>query len=196
MKSKKVRIFAIVNSMLHYLKLMLQLAMSPAKGWEDIAASADTSRRTLIRGLLPVIGVSALTVFIGAFYALRPAFGPLLIGAVVMFAKYIITYFIGVAVLTFALPRLAGDEIPERDKVEIFCAYSVGLMAAIGILENLLPMQLSLLQFLPLAVIVVMCLGKNYLHIDDGRIFQFAAVVTLSLVLPVFLIGSLVGAAA
>ena len=182
--------------MFHYLKLMLQLAMSPAKGWEDIAAGADSSRRTLTRGLLPVIGVAALTVFIGAFYALRPSFGALLIGSVITFAKYSITYFVGVAVLTFALPRLAEGAIPERESVEIFCAYSVGLMAVIGTLENLLPMQLSLLQFLPLLVIVVMCLGRNFLNINEKRIFQFAAVVTLSLVLPVFLIGSLVGAAA
>ncbi len=182
--------------MLHYLKLMLQLVLSPTRGWEDIADGAESSRRTLTHGLLPTIAIASLTVFIGAFYELKPTFGALLINAVVTFTKYAITYFIGVAVLSLTLPRLTAGNTPEREISEIFCAYSVGLMATIGTLENLLPMELSLLQFLPLLVIVVMCMGRHYMRIDESQIFRFAAIVTLCIILPVFLIGSLVSTAA
>lgn len=182
--------------MLHYLKLMLQLVLSPTKGWEDIADGADSSRRTLTHGLIPAIAIASLTVFTGLFYDLKPSLGALMINAVVTFAKYSITYFIAVAVLSLTLPRLTSYNPPKRETVEIFCAYSVGLMATIGTLENLLPMELSLLQFLPLLVIVVMCMGRNYIHIDEKHIFSFAAIVTLCIVLPVFIIGNLVSAAA
>lgn len=181
--------------MLHYLKLMLQLVLSPKKGWEDIAQGADPSRRTLLHGLLPMIGMVSLTVFLGAFYELRPTFGGLLVKAVVAFAQYAITYFIGVTVLSSALPRLSEGVPVGRETIEVFCAYIVGLMATIGVLENLLPMDLSLLHFLPIYAIAVMCMGRQYLKVDERNLFRFAAVATVSLILPVFVVARLIGSA-
>lgn len=182
--------------MLHFLKLMLQLVLSPAKGWEDIAVGADSSRRTLLVGLLPLASIASVTVFFGAVYQTNPSFSLLLIQAVVTFAKYAITYFVGVTVLTLSLPHLAIDGLVDRERVELFCSYCVGLMALVGIIENFMPMELSLLQFLPLYVIVVMCIGRTYLDVDERNIFRFAAVGTLSIVLPVYLIDRLMLSAA
>lgn len=174
--------------MLHYLRLMLQLLMAPTRGWEDIAESADTPRRTLLAGLLPMASLAAITVFIGWFYELHPSFPALLVGAVVTFVKYAVTYFVGVWVLTYTLPRLTADGLVNREHVELFCGYCVGIMASIGILENLMPMELALFQFLPIYVIVVICMGRRFLDVEEHDIFRFAGISTLSVILPVYLI--------
>jgi len=177
--------------MLHYLKLMLQILMAPQRGWEDVEAAGETSRHTLLRGLLPLVGLAALTVGFGALYQLHPTFPALLIKAVVTFVRYAISYFIGVAVLTYALPRLTRDGLVSRERVELFCAYCVGMMALIGILENLLPMELTLLQFLPIYVVVVICQGRAFVDVDERGIFRFAACAIVGIILPVFLIDRL-----
>lgn len=177
--------------MLHYLKLMLQLVMAPTRGWEDVAAGADTPRRTLLAGLLPLAAIAAATVYLGAFYELHPSFAKLTVAAVVTFLKYAVSYFVAVAILTYSLPRLTADGLVNRETVDLFAAYSLGIMAAIGILENLLPMELTLLQFLPIYVVVVICMGRKFLDVDSADIFRFTAVGILSVIVPVYLIDML-----
>lgn len=181
--------------MLRYLKLMLQLLMAPSRGWEDVAESAVDSRRTLLRGLVPLAALAALTCFLGALYQLHPSFSALLIDAIVTFVKYTLTYFVAVAMLVYALPRLTADGLVNRERVELFCAFCVGMLAIIGILEHLLPMELTLLQFLPIYVIVVMAMGRKFVDVGEENIFRFAGVATLSVILPVYLIDWLLGQA-
>lgn len=173
--------------MLHFLKLMVQLILSPTKGWEDIAISADPPRRSFTHGLLPLAGAAALSQFLCLFYFDAPPFGVVFLQAVVVFVSYAITYFIGVSVLSFFLQRTPD----ERFRIELFSAYSTGIMALVGILEGVLPMELTLLQFLPLYVIVVMCCGREFLGVEEKQIFRLAAVATLGNIVPVFLIGKL-----
>lgn len=181
--------------MLHFLKLMLQLILSPAKGWEDVATGADTPRRTLRYGLLPIAAIAAVASFMNVFYVDSPSLAMLLIQAVVVFIKYALTYFAGVAIMSYALTSYMGQSNPDHDRVEIFCAYSTGIMALIGVLEGLMPMELTLLQFLPLYVIVVMCYAREYLGVAEQQIFRLAGVATVSIVLPVYLIGMLMRSA-
>ncbi|MDE6165969.1 MAG: hypothetical protein K2F58_02620 [Muribaculaceae bacterium] len=177
--------------MLHYLKLMLQILMAPQRGWEDVEADGESSRHTLLYGLLPLVSIAAVSVGLSAFYELHPSATRLLVRAIVVFASYTISYFIGVALLTYTLPRICPDSLTDREHIEIFCAYCTGMMAAIGILQNLLPMELTLLQFLPIYVVVVICLGRNFVGVSENYIFRFAAAAITGIIVPVYLIGHL-----
>ena len=55
-------------------------------------------------------------------------------------------------------------------------------------MQNLLPMELTLLQFLPIYVVVVICLGRTFLNVDESNIFRFAAFSIAGLILPVYII--------
>lgn len=181
--------------MLHFLKLMLQLILSPAKGWEDVAVGADSPRRTLQHGLLPVAALAGVASLASALYIDPPSVAMLLIQGVVVFVKYAGTYFAGVAIMSYALSAFMGKADADHDRVETFCAYSTGIMALIGVLEGLLPMELTLLQFLPLYVIVVMCYAREYLGVDERHIFRLAGASALAIVLPVYLIGMMMRSA-
>lgn len=174
--------------MLHYLKLMLQLLMSPLRGWEDVAECADTSRRTLLYGLLPLAGFAAISCFLGAFYQIHPTFAALLRDAVIEFIKYVVAYFVGVAVLSNILPRLTVSGKVNRERVELMCAYGVGIMSLIGLLSNLFPMEIVLFQFLPIYVVIVLCLGRKFVDVAEQNMLLFAGVSVLGLIVPVYLI--------
>lgn len=182
--------------MLHFLKLMLQVLMAPTRGWEDVGADSADARTALRTGLLPLVAIASITVGISAFYELHPSVGALIVKAIVVFARYMIAYFCGVALLTYALPKLAINGAFDRNRTELFCVYCTAIMASIGILQNLLPMELTLLQFLPIYVVVVICLGRTFLDVDESNIFRFAAYSIVGLILPVYIIDRLLMPAA
>lgn len=167
---------------------MLQILMAPTRGWEDVGADSADARIALRSGLLPLVALASITVGVGAFYELHPSAVALIIKAIVVFARYMIAYFCGVALLTYALPKLATDGAFDRNRTELFCVYCTAIMASIGILQNLLPMELTLLQFLPIYVVVVICLGRTFLNVDESNIFRFAAFSIAGLILPVYII--------
>ncbi len=126
--------------LLHYLKLMIQILMAPQRGWEDVSADNADAREVVRRALLPLVAIATATVGFEAFYDIHPSVAGLIIKAIAFFASYMIAYYCGVAVLMFALPRLAIEGAVDRNRVELFCAYCTGMMTMIGILQNLLPM--------------------------------------------------------
>ena len=90
---------------------------------------------------------------------------------------------------------MAIEGLVDRNRVELFCVYCTGMMVIIGILENLLPMELTLLQFLPIYVVVVICMGRTFLDVDERHIFRFAACAIVGLILPVFIVDRLLAPA-
>lgn len=177
--------------MLHFLRLILQLAMSPSRGWEDVAAAAENSRHSLLHGLLPLAAIAALTVYFDAFFSLRPNFASLTVLAVVEFLKYSVSYFIASSIITAILPRLTADGLVNREYVGLFCSYNLGIMAIIGILENLMPAELTLLEFLPIYDVVVICMGRKFLDVEASNTFKFTALGVMSIIVPIYVIDKL-----
>lgn len=176
--------------MLRYLQQMLQLVLSPSRGWEDVASHPVSGREAMNRGLLPLAVAAGLSVICRAFYEVRPEFSHLIPAALVVFIQYMLTYYLALAVLSSVLPRMIepGAEVNEQ-RLSLFVCYPLGMMCVIGMLENLLPGTLTLIQFLPLYVAVVMFLGRDYLGVRRDVVGGFIGVTILSVIVPVFLIG-------
>lgn len=179
--------------MLHYLRLMLQILMAPRRGWEDVAADDGCCpRHILFQGLIPLAGIAALSVGTGFLYKNDAHIDVMLITAIVTFARYVLTYFIAVALLMYALPKLAENGVAVKRNVELLSAYCVGIMALIGIFENLLPMEIPLLQFLPLYVVVVIIQSRWFINVAETSLFRYAACAIAGIILPVFLIDRII----
>ena len=54
--------------MLEYLKYLVQLLLSPARGWEDISAKSPDPEEMTRKGLYPLIGIAAVSEFCAFFY--------------------------------------------------------------------------------------------------------------------------------
>ncbi len=175
--------------MLVYLQHMIQLILSPARGWEDVASHSISGRHALTRGLLPLMALAGLSVFGGALYEVHPQFGKLLTGAVACFVQYFLTYYLSLAVLMSYLPRITADGATDENRVALFLCFAVGMMCVIGIVANLLPMTLTLVEFLPLYVAVVMYKGRDFLNVKSDVVGGFVGVTVLSVIVPVYLIG-------
>lgn len=162
--------------------------MAPKSGWEDVLADRQQPRDILLKGLLPLAVIAALSVGFNALYQIHPTTVYIIGRALAEFCRYMITYFIAVALLLYVLPRLTNDNTVPRPRIELLSAYCVGMMAIIGIFKNLLPMEMPLLQFLPFYIIVVIIQSRQFVNIDDKYLFRYAACATVGIILPVFII--------
>lgn len=177
--------------MLNYLKLMLQLILAPSKGWDDVAASVPDSRRLLVGGLVPLCVLTGMSVGLSALWEYHPHVATIIIRGVVEFAVYMLTYFIAQALLAALLPRITEDGLIDRERIAVFSALCVGQMAIIGLLENLLPAEIALLQFLPLFVVIVIYRARAFLGVDPTKSGLMLAFGVVSVILPVYIIGAI-----
>lgn len=177
--------------MLNYLKLMLQLVLAPSKGWDDVAIAAPDARRELLCGLVPLCVLTGVSVGVSALWDSHLQLSTVIIRAVITFAVYMLTYFIAQALLTALLPRITEDGLVDRERVSLFASLNVGQMAVIGLIENLLPAEVPILQFLPLFVVVVMYRARNFLGVDASRTGMMLAFGIVAVILPVYIIGNI-----
>ncbi len=177
--------------MFSYLKFMLQLVLAPSKGWVDVAKAEPDARRMLVWGLLPVSLLTACSVGVSAFWETHFTVGHLILSGVITFAIYMLTYFIAQALLTSLLPRITSDGLIDRERVQLFSQLCVGMMAVIGMIENLLPAEVAILQFLPLFVVVVMYRARGFLGVDPSKTGLMIAFGIVAVILPVFILGAI-----
>ncbi|MDE7110608.1 MAG: hypothetical protein K2O38_01745 [Muribaculaceae bacterium] len=179
--------------MLNYLKLMLQLVLAPSKGWDDVAAAMPDAHRILLFGLLPLCVLTGASVGVAALWDSHLLLSTVIIRSVITFAVYMLTYFIAQALLTALLPRITEDGLVDRERISVFAALNVGQMALIGFIENLLPAEVPILQFLPLFVVVVMYRARGFLGVDSSRTGLMLAFGIVAVILPVYILGGLLG---
>lgn len=180
--------------MVTFLKQMLQLLLSPTKGWEDVAAQRVAPRDALRHGLLPLVAVAALSVFAKAIYMVEPSFADLLVGALITVVQFGLTYVAGLVILTAYLPKITADGTVDTARLDLFLTYSVGLMACISVVSNLLPVELAPVQLLPLFVAVVMWQARPFLSISPDATGRYVGVSVLSVIVPVYLFDMLLKA--
>lgn len=168
--------------MLRFLKHILQLILSPARGWEDISASGDEPSELCRTGLYPILGVLALSNFIQLFYG-RIDLVQALERAVIDFGIYFACYFLGALILEQTIGSMVQGEINRR-KIDTVSVYAMALMAITGIIPNCLPAPLSLMIILPVFVALVVYKSYRYLTIsrdDDVRFLLISACALVAL---------------
>lgn len=179
-------------ALLHFLRNILQLVLAPSQAWKDIE-NEDTLPETLTsRGLYPMMALMLVTVFI------RPLYGigdfdliRLLQTALVQFVALFIALYAGRSVMEHFLPSY--NATAERDPIATYTVaiYGTGLMVLIQMIENLLPIELTVIQLLPAFAAVCIWKSDKYLDLRPQGEVPFMIISILSLIAPVILINML-----
>lgn len=158
--------------MVQYLKNLVQLVLSPAKGWEDVSASIPDPEKLMKDAYIPLLITAALSEFVRLFYHNSGGFMTVLELAIALFGSFFISYFISRVVLLRYIDELVVGEVNEV-KVNTFVLYGLGLLVVIEIIENLLPTSLTLVKFLPLFVALILYRATAYLDVKSGMELKF-----------------------
>lgn len=168
--------------MIRFLKHLIQLVISPGRGWEDISYAGDKPEAIANDGLYPLFGLASLSAFVRYFYSDSIGLIDMLLLALAIFLQYFVSYFAATFLLSSLAKKYVENEEPNEKKVMTTVSYSLAIMAIITIIENCLPMELSVVQFLPLYVAVVVWKGATYMAIKEAYVGHYMLVAILALI--------------
>lgn len=168
--------------MLKFLKHILQLILSPAKGWEDVSQAALDPQQLRSEGFYPLLGITALSNFIQMIYNHGISPVQAIERALVDFGTYFTAYFLAVLLLEQLLPNIVSGE-PNRKKIEIVSILTLSILAIIRIIENCVPTQLTLIKLLPIFVALIVYKAERFMAVKAGDDLRFMLVTVVSLVL-------------
>lgn len=174
--------------MLQFLKYLMLLLISPAKGWEDIAAAGLNPRRTFNVGLLPMICICGLSCLISAFYTRDHLIWPRIIQMIVTMGAYFVTYFIAMFVYTGFTNGWIEDKRLDGRRCSLFVSYNLAILILFNIIRNLIPDENALINFLPVFDILIMWQGMKYLRVRESSLGLMMLVSIASVQLPVLVI--------
>lgn len=173
-----------------YLRYLLQLVLAPGNGWEDIALSGQQGRTVLVRGLIPLALVYAITAAVPTLY--HTGMEPMAVvqTAVLEFAVIFAGYYIGLLALTMAAPTLCippADDLQAEDsdnRLRLVCSYTLGLVTLTGILVNCLPGRFAVLGYIPVYIAIIVWRAEEFAGIRSGSSFMFALLCIAVLICP------------
>lgn len=167
--------------MLLYLKNLVQLILSPQKGWEDISASLQKPDTLLKNGYYPLLGIAALSEFVRLAYGVQYGLSTILELAIALFGTYFISYFIARLILDYYLRPMIDGEL-NRIRSGLFTIYGLSLMAIIEIIDNLIPTDLTIIKFLPVFVALILYRGNKFMAIKQDSEIRFLFLLTVALI--------------
>lgn len=169
--------------LLYYLRDMLQLILAPVKGWEDVSADGYGGRDLLVKGFIPFIALSSLTVLLKLFYSPDATVVVGLQQVVVCFVKYFVSYYLAAFLFTLFLPTCIEGEL-SMVKVQTFILYGLGLLAMVNIIKNCIPVELALSFMMPIYVLYILWRGLRYMSISFNGVGTFILLIIFALIAP------------
>lgn len=175
--------------MLKFLGYLFQLVISPAKGWEDIARAEYTPQQLASEGFYPLIGITACSEFIQKFYIKTLSIPTMIEDALITFIGLFISYFFGSFLFALFGKRFLNDQ-PDEKRYNTFIMYNLSLLSLITLLRNCMPTDLSIVQFLPVLVLLVMWMGAKYVNVQSGKMLVFIVFCAGAILIPPYVFGA------
>lgn len=174
---------------LQYLKLILQLIISPAKGWEDISHDGYSPEQLCRNGFYPLIAVVAVTTLLRFLYedSDTVTFVASLQMAIVNVTAFFASLFLGQHLMNLYLERFTDKE-PTQQKTDTVVIFILSIMMLFTIISNLVPIKLEILKFLSLYSIFVLWKGLRYLDVSENKDGYYVFLGVFSIIVPPFLL--------
>lgn len=167
--------------MLIFLKYLIQLVLSPAHGWEDIAAESPQPRALMRSGLVPLLCLTAASEFCALFWERGVTVGAVAIRAMVDFGAYFVAVYVARLVFDVYMDRTISRHA-DPGRCNVLAVMAVGIMVLIQLVDNICPWHLILLRFLPVYAVLVLYKGAAYLDVPPQREISFLVLATLATV--------------
>lgn len=176
-------------NLLRLLQSLLQLALSPTRGWEDIALDdQEFPEKSVAISFYLLMVIVSLTWIVQKLY--HPGLDTLKIIelVIVTFASFFVCYFVGTFIMSVSLESLIdGGEVNERH-TRHFVICGLSLLSIILLISNVLPTGTPVLWFLPVYVLVILWKGAKFLNVRRKRGAVFTIISFIAVILPIGLL--------
>ncbi len=176
--------------MLIFLKSLFQLILSPERGWEDISRDGFEPKQLLEQGMYPLLGITAASYFLNAVYHSDVEISYMVQQAIILFIQYFITFFVAQFVFSSYIHRFITSEVSSK-RNDTYIIYGVSLLAVVSLLHNCLPVDLAIINFLPIYVAIVLWRGVRYMAVASEKVGQFMLMSIAAIIVPPYALGVL-----
>lgn len=168
---------------LYYAKNLLQLVLSSRKAWEDIALRPLNPLVLMKNGFYPLLALVACSAVAGQFitpgaFVLSTAIEQ----ALVQFLSLFVSYFVARAAMEWMLPSMADDGRGNLNNASVMALYSLSLFGVIDIIDNLCPVHMAVMRFLPAFIIIVAWQARTFLQIRQSALAYYIIMCIVTLV--------------
>ncbi len=177
--------------MFNFLKNLLQLIISPGKGWEDISLKGDNTATIINKGAYPLFLIAALSSFFVLMYDTDVSIIMLIQKAIITFVQFFVSVFFAKFVFSFRIDKYVIGE-PDEKRYSTYIIYGVSLVSLITIIKNIIPIQnIALIDFLPVFVALIMWKGCQYMAIREDKTGHFMIFTAVTVIFPPMLLNML-----
>ena len=173
-----------------YIRDMIQLILSPRKGWEDVSADGFPPAVLFRSGLMPLIFIAAAAQMLQWAYHPDVAWWIWTERSLVVLLKLVAAYYIASFAFSLYLPTCVDGTYSET-KCLTFITYGVGIIALIEFITNCMPMTFPVLYMLPIYALYVLWRGLRYMSVSFTGVGTFILLILFALILPSYLIQAL-----
>lgn len=170
-----------------YIKQLLQLLLSPARGWEDISETSVAPEILIRKGFYPLVVVTALSELFPLLYTLDLSVVAAIMHGIAVGCALIAGLYLSRMVLDMFLWRFVSGKV-NTFKVSLFNTYLMGLNCFYVILNNIVPASLTILKIIPLLSVVIIIKAMPYLSIsEDSKLSYISATAACVILIPVLI---------
>lgn len=171
---------------------ILQLVLSPQKGWEDIARSSVVPKQLRDRSVYPLMALAAVTAPMQLLYHHELVWIEVLLRGLAILVAMFAGFFISNYSNDIFLQQYVGTE-PDAERCQVMTCYAYGMLALSILLCNFLPVTVGLPVILPIGVGLILWKSENYLGIAPEHDMKFSIYVFLAIILPPLLLRFILG---
>lgn len=174
--------------MLYFLRSILQLILSPVKGWEDVEIDGEPPRSLLVRGVIPVSLLAALTILLPSTTDYTTtSFLIALVQAVGCFLSFFATYYVAVFAFTLYMPQAVTGTAYNPVRCPTLIAYGLGIPALLLSVVHCIPVDLAISFLIPLYTFYILWRGIRYMDVSFSGVPTFILLIIFSLILPPYI---------
>jgi len=172
-----------------FFKHIIQLLLSPSRGWEDISEAGRTVDDIRRSGYYPLIAITALSEFLRLFYAGHPHFIHLLLSGIAIAGTMFASLYLGRLLLDMTLAKCTDGHL-NVVKIDCFITYLLGIDCLFLIFANAMPAHMTFINFLPLLSLIVIFKATQYLSIRDDSRLNFTVLAIIAVIVIPIALGS------
>lgn len=165
-----------------YIKQLIQLLLSPARGWEDISEAAMSSEDIQRRGFYPWLGIVGASDFLRLFYVRELTFLAALQSAIAIAGALFISLYLARLFLDLALPQYVDNKL-NVTKINTFTIFMTGMIGFYNVISNAMPASMTFLHFLPLLSLLIIFKSTVYMGIMQDKAMTFLWITAVGVIL-------------
>lgn len=173
-----------------FLKHLIQLLLSPSRGWEDISEAGIPVDVLQRKGYYPLIGITALSEFLRLIYRNSPSVIDLLLSAIAVAGTMFASLYLGRLLLDITLPKCTDGHF-NHNKADCFTTCLLGIDCLFLIFANAMPAQMTFINFLPLLSLIIIFKASQYLDIREDSRLNFTVLAIIAVIVIPIALGSL-----